>query len=212
MADASLHLKYQNIKMYNHHHDSISKFHFQHGLDKCKFDHAVFDTSLNELIVNNKLLTPLYYTHLSLIGQKPLIKKSKKSIANFKLRPNMVIGTMTTLHPSSRAFKSYFKHLHLCFLPSIKRQTEDLEVKLGVIGERSSWRTRSLKGSVNKGQLSIGVSDLTFIYSFFLLPSLFYNLNNLGGGDMTFTCSMSNKSNISYVPVYKFFFSCNSLY
>ena len=103
--------------MYNHqHHDSISKFHFQHGLDKCKFDHAVFDTSLNELIVNNKLLTPLYYTHLSLIGQKPYIKKSKKSIANFKLRPNMVIGTLTTLHPSSRAFKSYFKHLHLCFL------------------------------------------------------------------------------------------------
>jgi len=199
--------------MYNHqHHDSISKFHFQHGLDKCKFDHAVFDTSLNELIVNNKLLTPLYYTHLSLIGQKPYIKKSKKSIANFKLRPNMVIGTLTTLHPGSRAFKSYFKHLHLCFLPSIKRQTEDLEVKLGVIGERSSWRTRSLKGSVNKGQLSIGVSDLTFIYSFFLLPSLFYNLNNLGGGDMTFTCSMSDKSNISYIPVYKFFFSCNCLY
>ena len=37
-----------------------------------------------------------------------------------------------------KIIKSYFKHLHLCFLPSIKRQTEDLEVKLGVIGERSS--------------------------------------------------------------------------
>ena len=119
-------------------HRCVLRCTLQHGLDKCKFDHAVFDTSLNELIVNNKLLTPLYYTHLSLIGQKPYIKKSKKSIANFKLRPNMVIGTLTTLHPSSRAFKSYFKHLHLCFLPSIKRQTEDLEVKLGVIGERSS--------------------------------------------------------------------------
>jgi hypothetical protein len=29
---------------------------------------------------------------------------------------------------------------------------------------------------------------------------------------MTFTCSMSDKSNISYIPVYKFFFSCNCLY
>jgi ribosomal protein L5 len=117
-----------------HHHDSVSKFHFQHGLDKCKFEHGLFDTSLNDLIVNSKLLTPLYYTHLSLIGQKPCSKKSKKSIANFKLRPNMTIGTLTTLHPGSRAFESYLKHLRLCFLPSIKRQREELDLKIGVLG------------------------------------------------------------------------------
>jgi hypothetical protein len=29
---------------------------------------------------------------------------------------------------------------------------------------------------------------------------------------MTLTCSMSGKSDISYIPVYKFFFSCQSLY
>ena len=125
--------------MYNnhHHHDSVSKFHFQHGLAKCKFEHGLFDTSLNSLIVNSKLLTPLYYTHLSLIGQKPCIKKSTKSIANFKLRGNMAIGTLTTLHPGSRAFSSYLKHFRLCFVPSIKRQKEDLCLKIGVLGSLS---------------------------------------------------------------------------
>lgn len=188
------------------HHDSLSKFHFQHGLDRCKFDHAIFDTTLNQLIVNNKLLTPLYYTHLSIVGQKPSVKKSSKSIANFKLRPNMAIGTLTTLHPKSRAFSSYLSHLQFSFLPTLKRQRENLTVRLGVLGDNSDSR-----GAI-KGQLSIGVTDLTYIYSFFLLPSLFYNLTDLGGGEMTLTCSMSGKSDISYIPVYKFFFSCQSLY
>ena len=104
--------------MYNHHHDSISKFHFQHGLDKCKFDHAVFDTSLNELIVNNKLLTPLYYTHLSLIGQKPLIKKSKKSIANFKTRKGFAAGVKVTLR--STKMYEFIDRLVNIALPRIK--------------------------------------------------------------------------------------------
>jgi|TARA_B110000967_G_scaffold200698_1_gene236877 ribosomal protein L5 len=184
------------------HQDSLSKFHFQHGLDRCKFDHAIFDTTLNQLIVNNKLLTPLYYTHLSLVGQKPSVKKSTKSIANFKLRANMPVGTLTTLHPGSRSFSSYLSHLKFSFLPTLKRQGDNLKVQVGVLGK---------EGDI-KGQLSIGVTDLTYIYAFFLLPSLFYNLTNLGGGEMTLTCSMSGKGRNNYIPVYKFFFSSHSLY
>jgi ribosomal protein L5 len=118
--------------MYNHHNDSINKFHFLKHSKKCKFKHITFDTNLNTLITNPKLLTPLYYTHMNLIGQKPKIKTSKTSIASFKIRPNMPVGTHTTIQSNSGQFDSLLKNLTFAFLPGIKRQTEVLNPTLTV--------------------------------------------------------------------------------
>gem|GEM_PF-6731937 len=118
--------------MYNHHNDSITKFHFLNHSKKCKFKHMTFDTNLNSLITNPKLLTPLYYTHMNLVGQKPKVKITKTSIASFKIRPNMPIGTHTTIQSKTGQFDSLLKNLKYGFLPGIKRQAEILDPKLTV--------------------------------------------------------------------------------
>lgn len=114
--------------MQHSHNDSLAKFHFLNHNKKCQFKHITFDTNLNTLITNPKLLTPLYYTHMNLIGQKPKIKITKTSIASFKIRPNMPIGTHTTIQAKSYQFKSLLNNLRFAFLPGIKRQNQVLDV------------------------------------------------------------------------------------
>jgi ribosomal protein L5 len=117
---------------YQQHHDTLNKFHFLKHPKKCQLKHITFDTNLNSLITNPKLLTPLYYTHLNLIGQKPKIKVAKNSIASFKLRPNMPVGTHTTIQSKSYLFDSLLKNLKFAFLPGIIRNTEKLKPILTV--------------------------------------------------------------------------------
>lgn len=52
---------------------------------------------LGEAITNAKALEGAEKDLLAITGQKPIITRSKKSIANFKLRENMPIGMKVTL-------------------------------------------------------------------------------------------------------------------
>jgi len=155
-----------------------------------------FDTNLNSLITNPKLLTPLYYTHMNLVGQKPKVKITKTSIASFKIRPNMPIGTHTTIQSKTGQFDSLLKNLKYGFLPGIKRQAEILDPKLTV------WSQNS-----NDCQISYAVENLNFLYSFFYLPPLSVDL---GGANISISSTYSNK--YYYVGVHSFFLSTQSLY
>lgn len=189
--------------MHNNHHNSISKFHFQGSLEKCAFNSAVIDASLNSLIVNSKLLLPLYYQNLNIGGQSPLVKETKKSIANFKVRPDMVMGVLTTMRPNTVGFETFMSQLKYSFLPSIARQNEKLCIEPAVIGGDSS------KGLCT---INIGIVDLTFLYSFFLLPSAFFNSTNLGGCNFGVVCGIRSKLFASVpLPVYRFFYSQNGI-
>jgi ribosomal protein L5 len=187
--------------MNNYHYNSITKFQFQGSLEKCKFNNAVIDTSLNSLIVNSKLLLPLFYLNLNIIGQRPVIKETKKSIANFKVRPNIPMGTLTSMSAKSLEFVSFMDQIKYSFMPSISRQNEGMSVEVCVLG-----------GSSKKGLcgINIGVADLTYLYSFFLLPSAFFNSTNLGGCNFSFVCSLRGGfgSNVP-LSVYNFFYSQN---
>jgi len=189
--------------MHNNHHNSISKFHFQGSLEKCVFNSAVVDASLNSLIVNSKLLLPLYYLNLNIGGQSLLVKETKKSIANFKVRPNMVMGTLITMRPNTVSFNAFMCQLKYSFLPSIARQNETLSIKSAVIGEGSS------KGLCS---VNIGIIDLTYLYSFFLLPSAFFNSTNLGGCNFGLVCGIRSR-HFSAIPlsVYEFFYTQNGI-
>ncbi|MBX3283064.1 MAG: 50S ribosomal protein L5 [Acidobacteria bacterium] len=62
-----------------------------------KIEKVVINMGLGEASSNAKLLDVAAEELKSITGQKPVVTKAKKSIAAFKLRQGMSIGTMVTL-------------------------------------------------------------------------------------------------------------------
>lgn len=62
-----------------------------------KLEKIVLNMGLGEATQNSKLLDPLVADLASIAGQKPVTTKAKKSIAAFKVREGMSIGSMVTL-------------------------------------------------------------------------------------------------------------------
>ncbi len=62
-----------------------------------KIEKVVINMGVGEAIANAKVLDTAAEEIRSITGQKPVITKAKKSIAAFKLRQGMNIGTMVTL-------------------------------------------------------------------------------------------------------------------
>lgn len=62
-----------------------------------KVTKIVVNMGLGEAIGNAKILDVAVEELKSVTGQKPVVTKAKKSIASFKLRQGMNIGTMVTL-------------------------------------------------------------------------------------------------------------------
>jgi large subunit ribosomal protein L5 len=62
-----------------------------------RLEKIVLNTGLGEAIQNAKVLDSAVSELTAITGQKPVVTKSKKAIANFKLREKMPIGAMVTL-------------------------------------------------------------------------------------------------------------------
>jgi large subunit ribosomal protein L5 len=62
-----------------------------------RIEKIVVNMGIGEAISNAKVLDTAVEELRSITGQKPVVTKAKKSIASFKLRQGMNIGTMVTL-------------------------------------------------------------------------------------------------------------------
>ncbi|HEX8179219.1 MAG TPA: 50S ribosomal protein L5 [Pyrinomonadaceae bacterium] len=62
-----------------------------------KLEKIVINMGLGEAIANSKIVDTAAAELTSIAGQKPVVTKAKKSIASFKLRAGMPIGSMVTL-------------------------------------------------------------------------------------------------------------------
>jgi len=62
-----------------------------------RIEKIILNMGVGEAIGNAKILDTAVEELRSITGQKPVITKAKKSIASFKLREGMNIGTMVTL-------------------------------------------------------------------------------------------------------------------
>jgi large subunit ribosomal protein L5 len=62
-----------------------------------RIEKIVVNMGVGEAISNAKILDTATEELRSITGQKPVVTKAKKSIASFKLRQGMNIGTMVTL-------------------------------------------------------------------------------------------------------------------
>ncbi len=62
-----------------------------------KLEKIVLNMGMGEAIQNSKILDTAVDELTTIAGQKPVVTKAKKSIAAFKLREGVAIGTMVTL-------------------------------------------------------------------------------------------------------------------
>src|SRR5579859_3709001 len=62
-----------------------------------RLEKIVINMGLGEATQNVKIMDPLVADLAAIAGQKPIVTKAKKSIAQFKVREGMPIGAMVTL-------------------------------------------------------------------------------------------------------------------
>lgn len=62
-----------------------------------RINKVVVNMGLGEALANNKILESAVDQLGAITGQKPVVTRSRKAIANFKLRENQAIGAMVTL-------------------------------------------------------------------------------------------------------------------
>ena len=75
----------------------MEEFGYKNVMQLPKLEKIVVNVGLGEAIKNPKLLESAYNEVRIITGRKPVITKARKSIANFKLREGMKIGTKVTL-------------------------------------------------------------------------------------------------------------------
>ena len=73
------------------------KFGYKNDMEVPKLDKIVINMGLGEARDNPKVLESAAKDLETITGQKPVITKAKKSIANFKIRQGMSIGCKVTL-------------------------------------------------------------------------------------------------------------------
>jgi len=75
----------------------VKEFGYRNVMGVPKVEKVAINIGLGEATQNAKLMDGAVNELTSIAGQKPVITKAKKSIAAFKLREGMPIGTMVTL-------------------------------------------------------------------------------------------------------------------
>ena len=83
-----------------------------------KIEKVVINVGVGDAIQNSKLLDEAVEEMAAITGQKPVITKAKKSIANFKLREGMPIGAKTTLR--SEKMYEFLDKLFNISLPRVR--------------------------------------------------------------------------------------------
>ena len=75
----------------------MKEFNYSSVMEAPKLVKVVINMGVGDAISNSKLLDEAVEELTQISGQKPVITKAKKSIANFKLREGMPIGCKVTL-------------------------------------------------------------------------------------------------------------------
>lgn len=75
----------------------IKEFNYKNSMQVPHLDKIVVNIGIGEALSNAKALDAAVKDLTTITGQKPLIRKAKKSIATFKLREGVAIGVKVTL-------------------------------------------------------------------------------------------------------------------
>jgi large subunit ribosomal protein L5 len=96
----------------------LKEFGFTNPMQAPKLDKIVVNMGLGEAINNGKIIDASVEQLGQITGQKPVVTKARKSIANFKLRQGQSIGAMVTLR-GDRMYE-FFDRLVTIALPRVR--------------------------------------------------------------------------------------------
>ncbi len=96
----------------------VKRFNYKNRMQVPRLEKIVINMGLGEAIQNIKILDSAAQELSQITGQKPVITKAKKSIAQFKLRTGMPIGCMVTLRKEK--MYEFFSRLVNVALPRVR--------------------------------------------------------------------------------------------
>jgi large subunit ribosomal protein L5 len=80
--------------------DLIKKFGYKSAMQVPRLTKITLNMGVSEAVADKKVMDAAVSDLTKIAGQKPVVTKTKKAIANFKVRENVAIGTMVTLRGS----------------------------------------------------------------------------------------------------------------
>ena len=96
----------------------VNKFNYKSSMQIPKLEKIVINMGCGDAVANSKVLDDAVEELTLIAGQKPVVTKAKKSIANFKLREGMPIGCKVTLR-GERMYQ-FFDKLVSISLPRVR--------------------------------------------------------------------------------------------
>jgi large subunit ribosomal protein L5 len=96
----------------------VKEFGFKNPMQAPKLEKIIVNMGLGEAINNGKIIDASVEQLGQITGQKPVVTKARKSIANFKLRQGQSIGAMVTLR-GDRMYE-FFDRLVSVALPRVR--------------------------------------------------------------------------------------------
>ena len=96
----------------------IKQFGYKNPMQVPKISKIVLNMGLGEAIQNPKILDSSQAELTQIAGQKPVVRKARRSIANFKLREGMPIGCSVTLR--RERMWEFFERLVTFALPRVR--------------------------------------------------------------------------------------------
>jgi len=140
----------------------MEKFGYKNVMEVPRLEKIVLNMGVGEAKDNSKVLDSAVSDMQIIAGQKPVITRAKKSIANFKLRENMPIGCKVTLR-KSQMFEFADKLMNVA-LPRVR-----------------DFRGASSKAFDGRGNYAIGVKEQL------IFPEIEYDkIDKIRGMDIIF--------------------------
>ena len=138
----------------------ISKFSYSSSMQTPKIEKIILNMGVGEAVTNSNALDEAVAELKLISGQQPIITKAKKSIAGFRLREGMSIGTKVTLR--GERMYDFLEKLINIGLPRVR-----------------DFRGVSAKSFDGRGNYSLGIREQL------IFPEINYdNVNKVRGLDV----------------------------
>ena len=92
----------------------MKKFNYENVMQIPKLDKVVVNVAAGEAQENAKVIDAIMTDLAAITGQKPVVCRAKKSVANFKLREGMPIGVKVTLR-GEKMYEFVYKLFNVSF-------------------------------------------------------------------------------------------------
>ena len=146
----------------------MKKFEYKSSMQIPKMDKITVNVGAGEARDNAKVLDAVVADLMKITGQKPVVTKAKKSVANFKLREGMNIGAKVTLR-GDRMWE-FMDRLFSIALPRVR-----------------DFRGINPNGFDGRGNYAMGVKEQL------IFPEIEYDkIDKIRGMDIVFTTTATN--------------------